>query len=137
MQFSRRRKRSSNLLNLQINSMMAGGSTTPSLLPQAGRLDRGIRVKWKKLTAASRPTTTIRAQGGDPGAGGGAVSIDPLDPRPETVDRSRAWVASAAEDPRWSTLRWRGIWQLAGDKREVLQQAWEIYGRTMHPPADD
>jgi len=115
---------------VQIDAMM---QAQYDALFYSGRLDASIAasVEWKSYAASSN--TTIRAQGGDPALVAELVSIDPLDPSPETVDRFQAWVASAAEDPAVVDFALEGIWQLAGDKREVLQQAWEIYGRTMHP----
>lgn len=130
MQFSVAVAKSSNLLNVQIDAMM---QAQYDALFYSGRLDASIAasVEWKSYAASCN--TTIRAQGGNPALVAALVSIDPLNPSPETVDRFQAWVASAAEDPAVVDFALEGIWQLAGDKREVLQQAWEIYGRTMHP----
>ncbi len=87
--------------------------------------------EWKTYSKSSQ--TNIRAIGGDPAKVAALIAVDPLDPSPDTLAKYTAWVASASSNPAVVDFSLKPIWELCGPKRNVVQEAWNLYGPLLHP----
>jgi len=82
---------------------------------------------------AANMSCSIRAAGGDTGTLAALSAIDPLEASADTVALFNKWLNSVNNDPAIVDFSLDGIWNLCGDKRDAVRQAWECFGEVMHP----
>ncbi|TDB84984.1 hypothetical protein E1264_22780 [Actinomadura sp. KC216] len=110
------------MLNAQYKGLFSSGSISSKI--------RGSS-EWKAYSSNS--SVGIRAIGADPAKGARVAALDPWNPSQASVEAYNAWVDSIATDPAIVDFKLRGIWELCGDRRRAVQEAWQAYGQTMRP----
>lgn len=93
--------------------------------------DTKLTDSWKSYSASRH--VNILAQGGDIEYLGQLVNVDPDKPGPETVELYNAWLKSIDTNPAVVDFKLKGIWELCGEKRAVVLEAFHAYGRLMRP----
>ncbi len=87
---------------------------------------------WRSYTANTK--VRVSSRGGDTALAAKLASANPF--APDTSATSGAfleWVQSAKLDPTNTDFRVSGIWELAGNKRSVIEQAWNEFGPKIKP----
>jgi hypothetical protein len=99
----------------------------------SGSIDASIKSsqEWKTFSASS--TAAIRGKGGDPTKLAAVLATDPRNPSAASVEAFNAWIESLATNPAVIDFTLRGIWELCGSKREVVEEAWKFYAAQMRP----
>lgn len=87
--------------------------------------------EWKSY--AQNSTLSIATTGGDAIGAARLQSIDTHDPSTSTVSAFDGWLETISDNPAVSEYKLTGIWNVCGDKKSVVQQAWRLYGSAMHP----
>ncbi|AWI25238.1 MAC/perforin domain-containing protein [Flavobacterium pallidum] len=123
-------KKTSQLTDIQISAMMKAQYKG---LFTNGSIETGVEgtLAWKNYTANSE--YHIVATGGNSALAGALAGIDPMNPSGDTVKLYNAWLESVNKHPALTNLRLKGIWMLCGNKKDVVNAAWELYGPTIHP----
>jgi len=110
------------MLDVQYTGLFSSGSIDANTLASQ---------EWK--TYAENSTLSIATTGGDASGAAHLQSIDPRNPSQATVDAFNGWLETISDNPAVSEYKLSGIWNVCGDKKAVVQQAWQLYGSTMHP----
>lgn len=121
---------SSQLSSADISAMVKANYNA---LVYSGSLDAEVAASETWHTYTSNSQTVIKGVGGDPTALAALVAINPLQPSTDTVSAFQAWVQSITTAPAIVDFTLKGIWELCGDKAGVVQTAWQLFGRKMHP----
>jgi hypothetical protein len=99
----------------------------------SGNISSGITSskEWKSYLENS--TLSIATTGGDAVSAAHLQSIDTRSPSEVTVNAYDAWLETISANPAVSEYKLSGIWNVCGEKKTLVQQAWQLYGTSMHP----
>ncbi|MFI6467948.1 MAC/perforin domain-containing protein [Streptomyces sp. NPDC050538] len=110
------------MLEVQYTGVFSSGSISAGILASK---------EWKSY--AENSTLSIATTGGDAIGAAHLQSIDARNPSAKTVDAFNGWLETISDNPAVSEYKLNGIWNVCGDKKSVVQQAWVLFGRAMHP----
>ncbi|MHB9856720.1 MAC/perforin domain-containing protein [Streptomyces sp. YIM S03343] len=114
----------------QISAMLEAHYTG---LFSSGSISAGILASQEWKTYAENSTLSIATTGGDAIGAAHLQSIDARNPSDKTVDAFNGWLETISDNPAVSEYKLSGIWHVCGTKKPVVQQAWVLFGKTMHP----
>ena len=86
---------------------------------------------WQSYSA--NRSVNIAAKGGDPPLLAKLTGVDPDQPNSTSVSIYNQWLDTIDTNPAITDFKLKGIWELCGDKRQVVEQAFHEYGRAMRP----
>jgi len=86
---------------------------------------------WQRYS--SNRSVNVMAKGGDPALLAQLASVDPDHPSGESVAVYNQWLETLNTNPAITNFKVKGIWELCGDKREVVEDAFHTYGSAMRP----
>ena len=99
----------------------------------SGNIDAKTLASQEWKTYAANSTLSVSTTGGDAIGAAHLQSIDPRNPSQATVDAYNGWLETVSDNPAVSEYKLSGIWNVCGDKKAVVQRAWQLYGSAMHP----
>lgn len=88
-------------------------------------------TSWQKYS--TNREVKIAATGGDPALLTTLAGLNPNDPSPASVAAFNEWAKSMELYPAVSDFQLKGIWELCGSKRTVVEEAFRRYGTKMRP----
>jgi hypothetical protein len=112
-------------INAEYNGLYTSGSIAA---------DVQTSTQWKSYTENSQ--VSISSLGADPVKGGYLAKLSEAErfqPTAATVEAFNAWLDTIKTDPKIVDFGLTGIWELCGNRRKVVQEAWDLYGRSMRP----
>ena len=86
---------------------------------------------WQNYS--SNRSVNIAAKGGDSTLLAKLTSVDPDQPSAQSVSIYNQWLDSINTNPSITDFKLRGIWELCGDKKAVVEEAFQVYGSSMRP----
>jgi len=110
------------MLEAHYRGLFATGKVSSSITDKA---------EWKSYLENSE--ISLKTTGGDPTLAARLTGIDAKAPSQSTVDAYFGWLESVAAEPAAVEFQLSGIWELGGEKRQAIQDAWREYGLRLHP----
>lgn len=93
--------------------------------------DIKVSANWQKYSASRE--VKIMASGGDPALLTQLINLDPSNPGLDSVQSFSEWASSVQLHPAIADFQLKGIWELCGTKRQVVEEAFGLYGSKMRP----
>ncbi|HEY0733733.1 MAG TPA: MAC/perforin domain-containing protein [Herpetosiphonaceae bacterium] len=99
----------------------------------SGGISADIKKSQDWQSYSSSRQVRIVATGGDPAVLTQLVGLNPNDPSAASVVAFNQWANTMEHYPAFADFHLRGIWELCGDRRAVVEQAFHVYGPKMRP----
>jgi hypothetical protein len=98
-----------------------------------GSVDTSVTSTQNWQNYSQNAYLTLITNGGDPQAAAVLQNLDPKNPSTATVAAYQTWLGTIGAHPAATNFKLAGIWNLCGDKRDAVHDAWALYGAQMHP----
>jgi MAC/Perforin domain len=112
----------STMMEAQYKALFVSGSVEVSVKSSSA---------WQSYSKNAR--FNLMASGGDFTKIAPLQNVDPLNPSTASVTAYQDWIATINSDPAMVDFGLAPIWNLCGDKSDVVQEAWECFRNLMHP----